>query len=170
MLKVVRVLVVFSLLIFPAFITSEASQQDTPLMATVSVRSVFKITLQATMLDFGTVDPGTKSSEKTIGISCVTNNNNAWSVSVNAESPFSSGEYEIPISQLKWKAAATAGTGQVTDSGETSLTPENFYMAGMDEYITETPVQLAFTMFVDVPGAQPAGTYSTVVIVTMHEE
>ena len=44
------------------------SEQDTPLTATVSVASIFKISLNTTAIDFGTVDPGSTSKRKNIQI------------------------------------------------------------------------------------------------------
>ena len=147
-----------------------ASQQDTPLTATVDVNSVFKISIQTSVLDFGTIEPGHSSSKKNVGISCVTNNNRAWSVSLYAQSPLSYDLYEIPNTNFKWEMQVINGTGQVTQSGVMGITPVNFYIAGMDDYITEIPVELMFFLSVDVPQGQVAGRYSTVVVITMPEE
>ncbi len=170
MLNCVKLLLVSHLFLLSFSSLSHASQQDTPLVATVEVRSIFKISIQSTMLNFGTVDPGISSSKKIVPISCTTNNNNAWSVSVNVQSPLAYEQYEIPLSNFKWEISTLNGTGQVVPSGEMSLSPNNFYTAALDENITETPIELALSLYVDVPRGQVAGTYRTIVIITMHEE
>lgn len=147
-----------------------ASQQDTPLTATVNVEAVFKISIQTSALDFGTIEPGSSSGKKNVEISCVTNNNRAWSVSLYAQSPLSYEGYEIPNSNFKWETQVINGTGQAAQSGVMGITPVNFYIAGMDDYITETPVELVLSLSIDVPQGQVAGRYSTVVVITMHEE
>lgn len=147
-----------------------ASQQDTPLTATVNVESVFKISIQSQAIDFGTVEPGFSSAKRNIGISCVTNNNRTWSVSLYAQSPLSYEGYEIPNSNFKWEIQVIEGTGQAAQSGVMDIMPVNFYIAGMDDYITETPVELMLSLSIDVPQGQVAGQYSTVVVITMHEE
>lgn len=147
-----------------------ASQQDTPLTATVNVESVFKISIQSSSIDFGAVEPGSSSAKKNVGISCLTNNNRSWSVSLYAQSPLSYDAYEIPNSNFKWETQVTEGTGQAAQSGIMGITPVNFYIAGMDDYITETPVELVLSLSIDVPQGQVAGQYGTVVVITMHEE
>ena len=163
-----KIIIVICLSIIPGSLY--ASQQDTPLTATVSVDSVFKISIQTSALDFGTIEPGSSSAKKNVGISCVTNNNRTWSVSLYAQSPLSYEAYEIPNSNFKWETQVIDGTGQAAQSGIMGVTPVNFYIAGMDDYITETPVELVLSLSIDVPQGQVAGQYSTVVVITMHEE
>ncbi len=146
-----------------------SSQQDTPLTASVSVNSVFKISLQTTMLDFGAVEPGSSSARKDVIVSCSTNNNRAWSVSIGVRAPLTFESYEIANSNFKWNATLQNGGGQITGAGQMNTTPIDFYVAGTDDYITEDPVNLNLSLYVDVPSGQVAGKYTTVVLITMHE-
>jgi len=165
-----RVIAVVFFVFFLNIYTAYSTQEDTPLTASVNVNSIFKISIQDSFLDFGSVDPGEISTKKDINLSCVTNNNKDWSVSIYAQSPLAYEEYEIPLSNFKWEASVLNGSGQVSTSGNIGLTPVNFYVAGIDDYITETPVELALSMHIDVPAGQVAGRYRTILVVTMHEE
>ena len=169
-MKIMKTLVGIFVFILSICTPAYATQQETPLMAAVSVKSTFKLNISATTLEFGSVDPGMASSRKTVGINCVTNNNRPWSVSVYSQSPLSYEQFEIPASNFRWEASVLSGTGQVTPEGDVKLTPTSFYTAGLDDYITVDPVELALTFYVNVPLGQYAGTYRTAVIISMVEE
>ena len=147
-----------------------ASEQDTPLTATVSVSSIFKISLNTTAIDFGTVDPGSVSKRKNIEMRCLTNNNRPWTVSMRSHAPLSYGEYEIPNSNFKWELKTQKGTGTSAGSGTIETSPVNIYTAGMDDYITEEHVKLKLSLYVDVPEGQVAGQYRTIITLSMYEE
>jgi len=147
-----------------------ASEKDTPVTATVTVSSIFNMSLDSTMIDFGTVEPGSASQRKSLTISCLTNNNKPWVISMNSQGPLSYDRYEIPNSNFKWEAALRRGSGTVTSSGEMDTTPRNIYLAGMVDYITEEPVDVTLSMYVNVPHGQVAGQYRTIVTLTMYEQ
>ncbi|MDD5423435.1 MAG: hypothetical protein PHT32_08505 [Candidatus Omnitrophica bacterium] len=147
-----------------------ASQQDKPLSASVTVNTVFNMSVTPTNIDFGTVDPAAKSSEKSISVSCVTNNNRSWVIMMNALQPPTYQQYTIPYSNFNCAATLSQGSGVITPTPSLSSTPTNIYAAGADDLITADPVQLNLLMSINVPQMQAAGTYSTIITLTMSEQ
>ena len=148
----------------------QASEQDRPLTASVTVSSVFNMSVSSAMIDFGTVDPGSTTAEKTVTISCMTNNNRPWGIALRAQQPFAFQEREIPAENFNWRIGVQKGSGSPAPAGKMSLASTNVYRAGMNDHITKAPVEITLNMSVTVPPGQMAGRYTTVLTLSMAEE
>jgi hypothetical protein len=149
---------------------SYSQQEDSPMNVSVSINSTFKLSIEPQFIDFGTLDPGETSEVQEIVLTCTTNNNMPWGLSISASAPLTSGNYFIPNESFNFDIVS-AGEGMVAmDSGQVDTVPFQFYTAGLDEYITESPVNIALYFSLNVPYGQPAGTYETSVTITMIEQ
>ena len=160
-------ILVFSLFTFLYLSPSNfASQNDSLLTVTVDVDTIFQLELDTSSVDFSQVEPGAQTPESGINISCLTNVNVPWKISMHSQGPLSFEGYEIPNSNFHWKVEKK-NTGAQLQSGNVSQDPTYIYSSTPNEAITETPVELFLSFYVDVPSGQPAGRYNTVVTVTM---
>lgn len=146
-----------------------ATQQYANMDATVGVNPVFVMSVNPSTINFGSVDPGTSTEERQLTVSCVTNNNNPWSVSVRVVSEFTSGTFTIPNENFNWRGSSTGSGRWNSGDGRMSTTPFTFYEASASEYITTPKVDLNMFLSIDVPQGQAAGTYSTILALTMTE-
>jgi hypothetical protein len=146
-----------------------ASQELSNLDASVGVNPVFTITASPSTLNFGNVDPGTTTEAKDLYVSCVTNNNKAWSVSMNIASELTSGVSTVPNENFNWWGWSNGSGTWNAGTGRMGTTPFVFYQAGARDYITSPNVELHLTFNVSIPQNQAAGTYSTTLILTMTE-
>lgn len=146
-----------------------ASQELSNLDASVGVNPVFTIIASPPTLNFGSVDPGTTTAAKDLYVSCVTNNNKAWSVSMNITSELTSGTFIVPNENFNWWGWSNGSGTWNAGTGRMSAAPFVFYQAGPSDYITSPNVELHLTFNVNIPQNQAAGTYSTTLILTMTE-
>lgn len=146
-----------------------ASQELSNLDASVGVNPVFTITVSPPTLNFGNVDPGTTTEAKDLYVSCVTNNNKPWSVSINIVSELTSGTITIPNDNFNWWGWASGSGTWNAGTGHMATSPFVFYQAGSNDYITSPNVELHLTFNVAIPQNQAAGTYSTTLVLTMTE-
>lgn len=165
---------IICLVVFTSFFAGSiedalASQQLENMQATVGVNAVFSISASPPSLDFGSVDPGTTTSPKDLYVACSTNNNNPWSVSLSVLSELTSGTFTIPNEEFNWWGWTPGSGTWHAGTSYLSTTPFTFYEAGSGEYITSSPVELHLTFNIDVPPNQPAGTYTTTIVLTMSE-
>lgn len=168
--KIYCVIPVALFVIFSYGISAQASEQDRPLTASVTVSSIFNMSISSAMIDFGTVDPGSTTAEKTVTISCTTNNNRPWGLALRAQQPFTFQEREIPAENFNWRIGVQKGSGSPAPAGKMSLASTNVYKAGMNDQITRAPVEITLNMSVTVPPGQMAGRYTTVLTLSMAEE
>lgn len=146
-----------------------ATQEASNLDATVGVNPVFSISANPSSLNFGSGDPGTTTPPKDLYVTCVTNNNNPWSVSIIVTSELTSGSYTIPNENFNWWGWATGNGRWNAGTGNLSTAPFTFYEASPSEYITNPNIEIHLTFNIDIPQGQKAGTYSTVLVLTMTE-
>lgn len=137
--------------------------------ASVGVNPVFTITVNPPTLNFGNVDPGATTEAKDLYVSCVTNNNKLWSVSMNIISELTSGTFTVPNDNFNWWGWSTGSGTWNPGTGHLSTSPFIFYQAGANDYITSPNVELHLTFNVVIPQNQPAGAYSTRLVLTMTE-
>lgn len=158
-------LFVFTYSVSGAFAAQELSNLD----ASVGVNPVFTITVNPSTLNFGNVDPGTTTENKDMFLSCVTNNNKPWSVSLKITAELTSGAITIPNDNFNWWGSSNGSGTWNAGTGHMSTTPFVFYQAGGLDYITSPNVELHLTFNIDIPQNQGAGTYSTTLVLTMTE-
>jgi hypothetical protein len=138
------------------------------LSATVTIGPRFTMMPFPIILTFLAVDPNNPTEGKSLIVNCGTNLNSAWSVEMWNTSELTSGTFTIPNANFHWSWVDCTGTGQQnTDSGTVSTTPFTFYECGLDEYITSEVVKNLLTFYVDIPGNQAAGTYTTTLKIRM---
>lgn len=146
-----------------------AQEVEKIIYVTVGVNPTFSISTQPSSLDFSNTDPGTTTETKTIYIACSSNNGIQWRVDMNVIAELTSGAFTIPNSAFKWNGS-TSGTGAFyPGAGYLGNTPFTFYEAGVDEYVTTSPVELFLNFYVEVPPNQIAGLYTTTLVLTMTE-
>jgi hypothetical protein len=172
-MKKIRISIIF-VAFFTFFVAGSvedvlASQQLENMQATVGVNAVFSISATPPSLDFGSVDPGTTTPAKDLYVTCSTNNNNPWSVSIGVLSELTSGTFTMPNEEFNWWGWTPGGGTWHVGTGYLSTAQFTFYEASSDEYITSSPIELHLTFNIDVPSNQPAGTYATTIVLTMSE-
>lgn len=165
-----NLVLLFSIFIFAYSISAVfASQEISNMDASVGVNPVFTITVNPSILSFGNVDPGTTTEAKDLYVSCVTNNNKPWSVSMNITSELTAGAITIPNDNFNWWGWSNGGGTWNAGTGNMNTTPFAFYQAGGSDYITAPNVELHLTFNIDIPQNQAAGTYATTLVLTMTE-
>ncbi len=141
---------------------------------TVSVASVFELSIDQGFIDFGRMNPGeTKWNMPPAGImvQAKTNGGKPWHLKISNDSPFSSGSNVISNSNFSWYGW-TSGSGKWYGTGENtvSITPALVYSSGSgeDNNLPEGTVNhMKFRL--KVPANQAPGNYTTVVKFTMTE-
>jgi hypothetical protein len=148
-----------------------AADREGPIEASVFVKQIFDLSVKPISLDFGEVESSAKAI-KSLTISCQTNNNNQWELSIVLQSPLTSGTFIIPNENFRWEKESSIGSGRWNvGRGYVDTTPYTFYSSGNDEYITPTgsPINFNLRFYVDVPMSQASGVYSTVMEVKMKD-
>jgi len=164
------VLLVFILSILTGPVSDVLAAQELANMdASVGVNPVFTITTSPSTLNFGNVDPGITTEPKDLYVSCVTNNNRPWSVSMSITSELTSGTFTVPNDNFNWWGWSNGSGTWNAGTGHMSTGPFVFYQAGGLDYITSPNVELHLTFNIDIPQNQAAGTYSTTLVLTMTE-
>ncbi len=130
----------------------------------IVINPKFSLSVSPASLNFGSVDPGTTTGPLDFFITCATNNNMPWHVTMNVLSELTSGQYTIPNENFHWYNAQT-GYG----FGTMSITPFTIYEASQDEYVTSQPIQLHMQFNISVPQYQHVGQYTSTLVVTMTE-
>lgn len=131
---------------------------------TLNVNSTFTMSVSPTSIEFGKVEPGQATEAKGVYVTCSTNNNTPWNVSIHAVSELASGIDVIPLENFRWSFQDTGYGRSMT------TTPFEVYKSKIDEYITSSPVNLYLSFDVNVPKNQPGGQYNSTLVVTMTEE
>ncbi len=140
----------------------------------VSVSSIFELSIDQGVVDFGKMKPGeTKWNVPSAGVTVTskTNNGRAWYLKVSDVSPFTFGELLIPNSNFVW-SGWTDGSGKWNGTGNNimSVTPVLAYSSGVGEE-NNLPAGVAnhFKFKLSVPDKQAPGIYMTTVKFTMTE-
>ncbi|MFH1428179.1 MAG: hypothetical protein ABIH39_00370 [Candidatus Margulisiibacteriota bacterium] len=150
---------------------------------------VFTFTLNDYYIDFGTVGIGESKyglPANNLVITCKSDQGSQWGLAISGTGDMSSGRYRIPLNNLKWfgtyaSSVDNSGTGCFTSNGRyfckdqaTSLTTTtaggliyNSDTTGDISLNSGTAVYLKFG--ITIPEAQPEGTYTTSVLITMTE-
>lgn len=135
----------------------------------VEVSPVLIISVEPPGLDFGIVDPGTKTGSEDLTLECSANSNNPWNVRIHVVSELTSGIFTIPNENFYWQSREAEEGQPGHEEAAISAIPVIFYNCGPDEYITSSPVELLITFSIDVPPTQRAGTYITTLVMTITE-
>ena len=172
------------------FQSSDAAQGD--ISVTVTVPSVFNLSLSTYSVDFGSVKYGEWKEVPSTGYAnravCKSNTGNAWYVKIRADGPLSSGTDSIPLSNLRWMstyAGNAASPYQDLSSGlrhkpaegyiEFTTSDELVYSSGTSSPNDNsnlpdgTEVQFKYSLQVPDNPAPLSGSYTTVVRYTMTE-
>lgn len=148
-----------------------ASQQAT---FTVTVNSVFELSIDQGLIDFGRMDPGDEKNNipsRGLTVTSRTNSGNPWYLKINSSSPFSSGDKIIPYSSFRW-TGWTDGSGVWfgTNNKTVSASPVLAYSSGAGEESNLPNGTLNHFKFkLNVPKIQAPGVYTTMVKFTMTE-
>lgn len=139
--------------------------------ATVTIDSIFSMSVSNMSLNFGNCDPGpTTTPTKEFFLFSESNNNNLWELNISAASPLSSEGNTIPNENFNWWGWTTNGSGTWSGGdGNISTNPHTFYSAGSSDWLTASPVQCTLQFNVDIPQGQPVGIYTTSLIVKMKD-
>lgn len=141
----------------------------------VGVASNFDLELGATSIDYGFTQPGAFSNQKQVSITTVSNTGSNWELRIKATAMTDGVTNVIPIDNIKMLFSAddlAAGTSDFDfDSGtKDSLTAVDTDEVLYDSGTAETgQLYNALITYVDVPGAQPAGSYEHIITITMIE-
>ena len=104
-------------------------------------------------------------------ITCSSTNGNTWYLKISLLKPLSSVQDSIPLEYFKWQLAASDGKSTPITQyqyREFSLFPELVYISSPEEN-SGTPVHLQFKYRLEIPEAQTAGSYQTVIRFTITE-
>ncbi len=139
--------------------------------ASVGIPPVFSISAEPPAINFGTTNPGATTETKNLYLSCLTNNENPWNVSMRVVSELTAGVYTVPNENFHWRQEGSLnGSGTwYAGTGYLDTLAYKFYDSGPGEDITISPVELLLELDVAVPANQTRGTYTTTLIVTMSE-
>jgi spore coat protein U-like protein len=141
---------------------------------TVTVSSVFELSIDQGVIDFGRMRPGdVKWNIPSSGITVTarTNNGKPWYLKVSAATPFSFGSYMIPYSKFVW-TGWTDGAGRWYGTGNNFMTPTPslVYASGLgEENNLPNGTNNHFKFKLTVPENQAPGVYTTTVKFTMTE-
>ncbi len=136
---------------------------------TLGINPSFALAINPSSLDFPATLPGVTTGEKTLHLSCSTNNNTPWSLNMKVISELTSGVYTIPNEAFKWNGSSGGSGTFYSGAGYIGTEPFTFYEAGPDEFVTSAPVEAFLNFYVDVPQNQVAGSYTTTLVFTMTE-
>ena len=152
-----------------------ATQVFGNLDAQVGVNSVFSVSTSSPSLNFGNIDPDpggtTTDPPQNLYLFCNTNDNNEWELSISVLSPLTSGGDTIPNENFHFWGWGGNGAWDL-GPGHLETVPHIFYTANTSEYITPFPAPLSFTLQfnVDISGGQPAGVYTTSIVLKMRDK
>ncbi len=169
-----KVVFALAVLILSGSICAAAQSTDQQATFTVSVASVFELSIDQGFIDFGRMNPGeTKWNMPPAGImiQAKTNCGNPWYLKISNDSPFSSSSNVISNSHFSWYGW-TNGAGKWYGTGENtmSLTPALVYSSGAGEENNMPGGTVNYMKFrLKVPENQAPGNYTTVVKFTMTE-
>ena len=173
--------------------SSIAATQSGDISATVTVPSMFNLSLNTYSVDFGSVKYGDWKEVPSTGYAnravCKSNTGNAWYVKIRADGPLSSSVDTIPLSNFKWMstyAGNAASPYQDLSSGlkhkpadgyiEFTTSDELVYSSGASSVLNDnsnipdgTEIQFKYSLQVPDNPAPLSGSYSTVVRYTMTE-
>lgn len=141
---------------------------------TVTVSSVFELSIDQGVVDFGRMKPGeTKWNIPSSGISVTarTNSGKPWYLKISSATPFSYGPNMIPYSKFVW-TGWTDGAGKWYGTGNNSMTPTPslVYSSGLgEENNLPNGTGNHFKFKLSVPENQAPGVYTTTVKFTMTE-
>ncbi len=171
MKRIISAAVIFLLI---GGISSAALSTNQQATFTVSVASVFELSIDQGFIDFGRMNPGDmKWNMPPAGITVQSKSNSGkpWYLKVSNDSPFSSGSNTIPNSNFSW-SGWTDGSGKWYGDGtnQVSVTPTLVYSSGAGEennLPNGTVNHMKFKL--KVPNNQVPGNYTTIVKFTMTE-
>jgi len=156
------------------FCAAQPGNPSTPthdLTANVEVEGFAMLEVVPDQLSLGRAQPGEPTDPVSLGITCMTNLNEPWSLTLYTKNPFykqPEEDHQIPHSNFNWQLIDSGG--ELVTEGTMPSEPLVMYTAGMEEYITETPVELALLFSVDIPQGQAKGVYQTTITVSMQPE
>lgn len=150
--------------------TGEDSTPTHELNASVEVAGFAQLILEPDELSLGMAQPGESTDPTALGITCMTNLNEPWSLSMHVDDPLrtETDEFVILNSNVNWRLLNS--DGEMVLYGTMPSEPFVIYTAGMEDYVTETPIELALIFSIDIPQGQAKGAYSTLITVTMQPE
>ncbi len=148
-----------------------ATQQTT---FTVTVTSVFELSIDQGVIDFGRMRPGeTKWNIPASAVNVVakTNSGKPWYLKLSNDSPFNSANYIIPNSNFYWTGwTSGAGKWYGTANDQMSTAPKIVYAsAAGEENNLPNGTGNHFKFKLAVPENQAPGYYMTTVKFTMTE-
>jgi len=149
--------------------TVTSQEVEEIIYVTLGVNPSFALAINPSSLDFPTTLPGITTGEKTLHLSCSTNNNTPWSLNMKVISELTSGAYTIPNEAFKWSGSSNGNGTFYAGPGYVSTEAFTFYDASLDEYVTSAPLELFLNFYVEVPQNQVAGSYTTTLVFTMTE-
>lgn len=170
MMKIIGFVLLF-LLMSNYSLALSATQQTT---FTVTINSVFELSIDQGLIDFGKMNPGeTKHNMPSSGILVLskTNNGNPWFLKIDSSSPFASGNNLIQAANFKW-SGWTDGAGTWFGMGSNIIrsTPTIAYAsAAGEENNLPNGTTNHFKFNLAVPSSQAPGIYTTTVKFTMTE-
>ena len=191
--KKILLLTVIIIMMAPLYFQSSgAATQSGDIAASVTVPSVFNLTLNVYSVDFGSVRYGDWKEVPSTGYAnravCKSNTGNAWYLSIKADGPLSSGTETIPLANFKWMSTyagnaaspyqdLTSGLRHKPADGYIAFTvsDELVYSSGTgipndNSNLPEgTEVQFKYSLQVPDNPAPLAGSYTTIVRYTMTE-
>ena len=171
MIKKVIIAVAVIIIAEGAGFALSASQQTT---FTVTVSSIFELSIDQGMIDFGRMKPGeTKWNVPPSAVNVVskTNSGKPWYLKVSDSAPFNSAENTIPNNNFYWNGWTDgAGKWYGTANDQVSTAPNIVYGSGIGEE-NNLPNGTAnhFKFKLAVPPSQAPGFYMTTVKFTMTE-
>ena len=157
-----------------------AFAEETPpvdLSASVSVKLLFKMDIDKSVISFGRVLPG---EWKNLGegsyynqVTCQSNNGKIWYLLISLSSPLTGARHneKIPANKLKYMPGWTNGTGTVHDQytfKEFGTEDSYVYTSNVEDAIAN-PLYIQFQYGVNVPDNGTADDYSATVVYTMME-
>ncbi|MCX5749797.1 MAG: hypothetical protein NTZ10_06105 [Candidatus Saganbacteria bacterium] len=148
-----------------------STQQST---FTVTVSSIFELSIDQGMIDFGRMKPGEVKwniPPSGVTVTAKTNSGKSWFLKVSASNPFSYGSYMIPYSKFVW-TGWTDGAGRWYGTGNNIMTPTPslVYASALgEENNLPSGTNNHFKFKLSVPENQSPGVYTTTVKFTMTE-
>ncbi|MFC1478698.1 hypothetical protein ACFL57_04490 [Candidatus Margulisiibacteriota bacterium] len=138
---------------------------------------VFTFTLNGHYIDFGTVQIGESSygfPENNLIVTCKSDQGSPWELKIHGTGDMSSGRYTFSLNNMKWFGTYTNGTGSYFCRDAVSLTMSSsgglIYQSDTSGDIGLTSGTAVYLQFgITIPEAQPEGTYTTSVVITMTE-
>ena len=154
------------------------------LLLAIPGSAMFMMQLSDNSIDFGLVNIGESKfgiPADNLKITCVSDQGNRWTLQIKANNDLTSGQYLIPIKNLKWFGTyAKSLDGSYLYDNERSFSRDNatslqlydsiFYQSdNTGDQVVSSGSSVYLQFGITVPDTQPRGTYLTTVVITMTE-